>query len=182
MKFIKVPPTYTAETTESIKEDLWRLVSTVGFRKEFSRNIYYEAPAGVNYRYSNIDHVGHGFSPIMKDLKAWVEWRLSTIGIHENFNHILCNSYFMIERLSAHKDDEPELEGGIASFSLGCSAIFSYGKTRACGNDVIIADKDLWYGDREFFDTCYHKVSPPEPDGDHESSHRLNFTLRTVKC
>jgi alkylated DNA repair dioxygenase AlkB len=182
MKFIKVPPTYTAETTESIKDDLWRLVSTVGFRKEFSRNIYYEGEAGVNYRYSNIDHVGHGFSPIMKDLKAWVEWRLSTIGIHENFNHILCNSYFMIERLAAHKDDEPELEGGIASFSLGCSAIFSYGKTRACLNDVTIADKDLWYGDREFFDTCYHKVSSPEPDGDHESSHRLNFTLRTVKC
>ena len=182
MKFIKVPPPYIPETTESIKEDLWRLVSTVGFRKEFSRDIYYEGVAGVNYRYSNIDHIGHGFSPILLDLKAWVEWRLSTIGIRENFNHILCNSYFMIERLAAHKDDEPELEGGIASFSLGCPAVFSYGKTRACVNDVTIVDKDLWYGDREFFDTCYHKVSSPEPDGDHESTHRLNFTLRTVKC
>ena len=179
MKFIKVP---SVVDSEELKEALLFKCFKSDFRKEFSRDIYYEGEAGVNYRYSNIDHIGSGFSPIFDNLRLWVQAELEKVGIKQEFNHILCNSYFMIERLAAHKDDEPELEGGIASFSLGCSAVFSYGKTRACVNDVTIVDKDLWYGDREFFDTCYHKVSSPEPDGDHESTHRLNFTLRTVKC
>ena len=180
MKFIKVPPVVDSE---ELKEALLFKCFKSDFRKEFSRDIYYEGEAGVNYRYSNIDHIGSGFSPIFDNLRLWVQAELEKVGIKQEFNHILCNSYFMIEKLSAHKDDEPELEGGIASFSLGCPAVFSYGKTRACElMDIELKDKDLLYGDKEFFETYYHKVGAPYPDGKHESTHRLNFTLRTVKC
>lgn len=179
MKFIRIKP----KTDIGILNSITERHSNVVFRKEFSRDIHYEGMQGINYRYTNRDHIGSGFSPAYNRLRLWVQAELEKVGIQQEFNHILCNSYFMIEKLSAHKDDEPELEGGIASFSLGCPAVFSYGKTRACElMDIELKDKDLLYGDKEFFETYYHKVGAPYPDGKHESTHRLNFTLRTVKC
>ena len=179
MRFIRIKPKADIEILNSITQRH----SNVVFRKEFSRDIHYEGMQGINYCYTNRNHMGSGFSSAYNRLRLWVQAELEKIGIKQEFNHILCNSYFMIEKLSAHKDDEPELEGGIASFSLGCPAVFSYGKTRACElMDIKLKDKDLLYGDKEFFETYYHKVGSPEPDAKNESTHRLNFTLRTVKC
>jgi len=152
-------------------------VKTLPFQHEFGRGIYWQGIDGVNYRYTNRNHCGVGFSPIFQELKLYIEKIISDrFKIEQEFNHILCNYYKPNQKLAAHKDDEPELIHGIASFSLGDPAAFAYGQTRDCLDETVLMNGDLLYGDKEFFTNNYHKVSAPYDDG-----HRYNFTLRTVQ-
>ena len=58
MRFIRIKPKADIEILNSITQRH----SNVVFRKEFSRDIHYEGMQGINYCYTNRNHMGSGFS------------------------------------------------------------------------------------------------------------------------
>jgi alkylated DNA repair dioxygenase AlkB len=99
-------------------------------------------------------------------------------------NHLLINRYSSNQRISSHKDDEPELVAPIISLSLGASATFRFSRSyNICsalnspetGINVRLDDSDLLIGNREFFNQMYHCTSYPS------GGERINLTWRTVR-
>ena len=138
---------------------------------EFGRNTHWLGEEGLNYPYAGKPHIARNWG-IYLPLTNW----LNKI-FHTEFNHLLINQYLPDQSLTWHKDDEPELTGPIASLSLGDSAFFYYSKFLDCVPDKLeLKEYTLLVGDRDFWNTYYHRVSKPLNKGI-----RYNLTWRTIK-
>ena len=109
------------------------------------RQVAWHADEGYVYKYSGQEHVWRGWTPAMTELRDAVETRMGTV-----FNGVLLNMYDDgSEYVSAHSDDEDDLEEGspIVCVSVG-------------------ATRDFVFRMREFADPEKTKFSMPLGNGD----------------
>ena len=88
-----------------------------GKRIVTARKVIWYGDAGQSYRYSGVTKQPVAWSPLMLEIKQWVEQQTG-----ESFNSCLLNLYHSGEEgMGWHSDDEPELgeEPVIAALSLG---------------------------------------------------------------
>jgi len=158
---------------------------------EFGRYVGWVGDEDLNYHYSHKDHVATGWerTPSIKKLSEDVRQFLQAKNHDRYFNHVLLNHYEPQHSINQHKDNEPELVGPLASFSLGASAEFTFSRAYKGGKTyrITLEDGDLVIGSRKFFTNYYHAASKPDPHtGDTGAfgcpeGHRLNLTWRTVR-
>jgi alkylated DNA repair dioxygenase AlkB len=85
------------------------------------RKLAWFGDAGLNYRYTGIDHKSVGWPPALAVLKSRVE---SQAG--QRFNFLLLNRYADgSDHMGWHRDDEAGCLGNIASLSIGAPRRFS---------------------------------------------------------
>lgn len=99
--------------------------SIFGRQVEAPRTLSWFGDAGLNYRYTGIDHCAVGWPEPLQRLKGQVEM---TAG--QSFNFLLLNRYADgCEYMGWHRDDEHGCRGDIASLSLGAPRRFSIDQT-----------------------------------------------------
>lgn len=151
-------------TSISILEDMKKL----SFRREFGRQIAWLGTKDINYRYANKNHlntIDFSFAPAIHHFTRFISKEFS-----QDFNHLLINLYSDNDKLNAHKDDEPELTGAIASLSLGDTARFTFADSH-----IDLEHGHFTIGNREFFNNFSHSVSPT-----FRGKIRFNLTWRTI--
>ena len=96
--------------------------SIFGRQVDAPRTLTWFGDAGLNYRYTGVDHCAAlGWPEPLRRLKDQVEM---TAG--QSFNFLLLNRYANgSEYMGWHRDDEQGCRGDIASLSLGASRRFS---------------------------------------------------------
>ena len=95
--------------------------SIFGRQVDAPRTLSWFGDAGLNYRYTGIDHRATGWPEPLQRLKTQVE---HTAG--QAFNFLLLNRYVDgSEHMGWHRDDEHGCRGDIASLSLGAPRRFS---------------------------------------------------------
>lgn len=88
-----------------------------GKRIKVPRQVAWQGDAGCSYRYSGVDHVASGWSPVLSALRD----QLSS-HYQQPFNFVLLNHYRSgADYMGWHADDEPELVGDVCSVSLGAT-------------------------------------------------------------
>jgi len=85
------------------------------------RTLSWFGDAGLNYRYTSVDHRASGWPAPIKELKDAIEQ-----AAQQPFNFLLLNRYANgSEHMGWHRDDERGCSGNIASLSLGAMRRFS---------------------------------------------------------
>jgi len=85
---------------------------------------YFATDLNLNYRYSGTNNAGHLFTPELLEIKKKVEDLLEN---KWKFNYCLLNFYPNgLSNIGMHSDDERDLEGPIASISLGALRNFDF--------------------------------------------------------
>ena len=94
--------------------------SIFGRRVLAPRQLAWIGDAGLNYRYTGLDHKGSGWPESLESLRARIE---RTAG--QKFNFLLLNRYKNgQDYMGWHRDDEAGCQGDIASLSLGAERRF----------------------------------------------------------
>lgn len=92
-----------------------------GRQVDAPRTLSWFGDAGLNYRYTGIDHRAVGWPEPLQRLKTRVEQAAGQV-----FNFLLLNRYVDgSEYMGWHRDDEHGCRGDIASLSLGAPRRFS---------------------------------------------------------
>ncbi len=95
--------------------------SIFGRQVDAPRTLTWFGDAGLNYRYTGVDHCALGWPEPLRRLKDQVETAAG-----QSFNFLLLNRYANgSEYMGWHRDDEQGCRGDIASLSLGASRRFS---------------------------------------------------------
>tara|TARA_Y100001951_G_C11266011_1_gene255576 strand:+ start:658 stop:1236 length:579 start_codon:yes stop_codon:yes gene_type:complete len=173
MKYLNHPSFEYSET--NWKEDLIEALEESKWKYEFGRNVLSYGEIGTDYIYTNKHHLAKAHTFFTKYLTDCVRKYIRNGDRDKVYNHLLINQYLPNMSLNRHKDDEPELQGTIASLTLGDSALFTYGNPKSKYNIITLKEDDLLIGNKEFFTTMYHQVSEPLNQGT-----RYNFTWRTI--
>ena len=154
------------------------------------KTIYHNKDTGAILKIAQMKYLNHpSFEYLIRDWKEDLiesleksKWKYDCVKKYikngdrdKVYNHLLINQYLPNMSLNRHKDDEPELQGTIASLTLGDSALFTYGNPKGKYNIITLKEDDLLIGNKEFFTTMYHQVSEPLNQGT-----RYNFTRRTI--
>ena len=166
--------------------NLYNLCDSLEFSYEFGRGTHWLGEDDLDYKYANKSHIAQGWnSDSIKDLtesmrQLSIKYGFASPG-DDLYNHLLINQYLPKQKLSMHRDDEPELTGPIASLTLGASSVFTYGVTRKIGDGkkMTLGHGDLMFGSREFFNNYYHSVAPIKKADQYPV--RYNLTWRTIR-
>ncbi|MEM1229328.1 MAG: alpha-ketoglutarate-dependent dioxygenase AlkB [Pseudomonadota bacterium] len=119
-----------------LKTVAWRSerLRLYGREHEVPRQIAWAGDAGVTYRYSRIDHVASGWSSVLANVRSALEQRLKA-----RYNFVLLNHYrHGQDAMGWHTDDEPELEGQVASVSLGATRRFRYEDAQGQRHSILL--------------------------------------------
>lgn len=142
---------------------------------EFGRSTSFYGQEGLNYRYSGRDHIALPMGSVISYYHQLI-LRLAkhyNLG-HESYNHILLNRYEQGQELNPHKDNEPELEGGIFSLSFGTEGLFSYGLNKPILGGTTLRHGDILFGNQAFFKNYFHGAKSLK------AGTRFNLTFRTL--
>ena len=134
------------------------------------RQLAWFGDAGLNYRYTGIDHEAVGWPTELAALKRRIEDEAE-----QRFNFLLLNRYIDgADHMGWHRDDEAGCAGNIASLSLGAARRFRF-ESEDSGNREQI---DLEHGSLLVFDGrqrhCLAKTARPVAE-------RINLTFRLLK-
>lgn len=101
----------------------WQLesIAMYGRRVSVPRLTAWYGDSGLNYRYSGLDHIAHGWLDSLAGMRDQLSEQFG-----QPFNFVLLNRYRDgRDYMGWHSDDEASVQGGIASVSLGRSRRFS---------------------------------------------------------
>src|SRR5205823_2998940 len=139
------------------------------------RLIAWVADKGIDYTYSNIAHLGTGWTPTLLAVKQRVEAAAGA-----EFNGLLLNYYrHGQDSIGFHTDAEPELGTNpvVASLSLGAARRFVL-KHKATGRRV---ELDLGHGSLLVMGgTCQHFWLHGLPKTKEAVGERINLTFRRI--
>ena len=99
--------------------------SIFGRQVEAPRTLSWFGDAGLNYRYTGIDHCAVGWPEPLQRLKDQVEWQR----VNRSIFYCSIDTPDGSEYMGWHRDDEQGCRGDIASLSLGASRRFSIDQT-----------------------------------------------------
>lgn len=128
MRFIEsfLPPmeaAYWLAALDDPKRVNWQRESfhIFGRHVQAPRQLAWFGDAGLNYRYTGIDHEAVGWPPALQTLKSRIENEAK-----QTFNFLLLNRYADgTDHMGWHRDDEQGCYGLIASLSIGAKRRFS---------------------------------------------------------
>ncbi len=149
----------------------WRqeTFSLYGRSVEVPRLTTWFGDPGLNYRYTGLDHPGHGWPSELAKLRQCVSRQAAS-----DFNFVLLNRYdHGRHHMGWHRDDEREAAPRIASLSLGAPRRFRHRPGPGHPSNAI----DLAHGSLLVFDgRVQHmlcKTARP-------TATRINFTFRCI--
>ncbi len=133
------------------------------------RRLAWFGDAGVNYRYTGIDHVAQGWPQWLHPLRQRVEDVASS-----SFNFLLVNDYRDgSQHMGWHKDNETGAAPLIASVSLGAQRPFLYRMDDGAASQRVV----LEHGSLCLFDGQIRHRLPPARRVKHR---RINLTFRQI--
>ncbi len=136
------------------------------------RQLAWFGDAGLNYRYTGIDHEAVGWPAELAALKRRIEDEAE-----QRFNFLLLNRYIDgADHMGWHRDDEQGCQGSIASLSIGATRRFSIDVT-SDGHHEIRQTLELGSGSLLIFDGrqrhCLRATKKP-------CALRINLTFRLI--
>lgn len=150
-------------------------------KREGNKYVAWFGTKGLNYRYSNQDHIATGTPELIQELRTMAIQALQVAQLGDTvtpktFNHILLNAYGKDNFMPLHTDSEPELSGSIVSISYGDTIKFHYTRQyRAEPQTLLVRSGSILVGNQKFFSTYWHGVSKPL-----NGKPRFNLTFRTI--
>ena len=143
--------------------------SIYGRSVQAPRHLAWFGEAGINYRYTGLDHLSAGWPPVLKDLSRRIN---AEHGLDTNF--VLLNRYDHGQHyMGWHRDDEAAAEPTIASLSLGGTRRFRHRRASHGPSEML----ELECGSLLVFDGRMQHTLPKtvRPVG-----LRINLTFRKV--
>ena len=133
------------------------------------RRLCWFGDAGINYRYTGLDHCAFGWPEPLRDVNDKVADQAGT-----RFSFVLLNRYdHGRHHMGWHRDDEAAAAPMIASLSIGAERRFRYREGPGCTSQGI----DLAHGSLLIFDgRIQHMLTKTKRD----VSTRVNLTFRQV--
>ena len=137
------------------------------------REIAWCGDAGLNYRYTQLDHRTKGWPEPLAALRDRIQEALN-----QPFNFLLMNKYVDgSQYMGWHRDDEVGCAGKIASLSVGAVRRFAIDLSADSGPEGVRASVDLANGSLLFFDGrqrhCLRSTKRPV-------GVRINLTFRNL--